>query len=115
VQQYLANLENWEQRLTNDEWFFVRIGDDLVDSLTPPEAFSAIDQIIDHLLTTDDSNLQIELILLIQSLARKADTTEMPPKLQQSLGLISKDISNTSRYHKMQFDDLLHWFRCDSP
>ena len=81
-QEALAS--DWPAALQRDEWFFARRRDDLVAGLNPSEAFAAIDEAATLLQQQSDPFLRGECGALLLSLARHADTTEMPSVLRSN-------------------------------
>lgn len=72
----------WEAALQADEWFFARLCERLVDPLSPSEAFASIGGVAELIVREADPFLVSEEGILLLSLARHSDTTELHPALE---------------------------------
>ena len=81
LNRFRSDLEHWQEALEADEWHFVRLRETLLRELDPSEAFASIDEAVSLLLQRRDAFEQDECGALLLGLARRADTTEMPPLL----------------------------------
>ena len=81
VNDFLDRTSDWERHLEIDEWFFAKLRDSLLSRLTPSDAFDAIDEFVPHVLSASDPYLCLEYVVVLDSLARHSNTTQVPPKL----------------------------------
>ncbi len=110
----LIDLDN---KLREDEWFFCKLREEIVESLSPEVAFSEITGTLELALQQEEVGLFIEVLELSLSLIRKASTTEIPIGLEQQLiklkncaNKFGKDIDYSNR----QIKEIQGWFRIKS-
>jgi hypothetical protein len=111
VSNFLERLQDWERQLGTDEWFCAKLRDDLLAALSPGEAFEAIDQLIDPVLSQRNVPVQLEIVVAIESLARHSNTTQMPPKLSSCWDTFVFRIETADVYGVRQLKGLRAWYR----
>jgi hypothetical protein len=112
AEQFKELTSNLDQKLNADEWLFAKFRESFIEPLSPAQAFTAIDEAVDLLLSQDDQHLFYECLGIIYSLSRKSDTTELPPKLKLSFNQIQ---NKANRYCDsgitQQMDQIKSWFK----
>ena len=95
----------WQEKLRADEWFFAELRDRLVNPLTPSEALRGIGGVVDLILREPDSYLRSEAGQLLIALARRSDTTELHPALQERWQQV------VSRLPRVEAEQVASWYR----
>ena len=109
AKEFEIALEGWQEKLQNDEWYFVRLREDLTKKFSPDELFSAIDDVVDLVLKQKDEFLIHETFLLLFDMYRKIDTTERTFKLSNSWTRLKQHMElNDTLIH--QFHEFERWF-----
>ena len=85
-EDYIYQLKtNWKEKLSENEWFFSDFRENLISKLSQNDAFNAIPVLINFLLKENEVDLFSEEMELLNSLVRKANTTEVPENLIENL------------------------------
>jgi hypothetical protein len=97
IQPFRAALaSDWQSALHLDEWFFSHLEDQIVARLSPSEAFTAIDEIVEVLLQQHEPTLRYYCGVFLIRLARHSDTTELPSGLHGAWDTVERFLSDTS-------------------
>jgi len=81
VNELLKAMNEWNKDTVEDEWLFARFIEQYVDTLSPSDAFQAINNISDILTDLLDESTAVDVLQIIIYLARQSKTTEVPVKL----------------------------------
>lgn len=111
ISTFQERSKDWEEQLGRNEWFFAELREEIVSPLSPPEAFALLSQAALLMLSQDEEYLCIETTELLLSLARKADTTEMPNELSDKWEALISQISRFGDYGRRQAQTLCEWYR----
>ena len=95
----------WEGKLQADEWFFTRLRERLVNTLTPSQALRDIGGVADLILCETDAYLRSELAFLLIALARRSDSTEMHPALHENWRQV------LTRLPRAAAEEIARWYR----
>lgn len=101
----------WSQKTISDEWLFAEFIEDVVDVMSPEEAFSHIDETIEVLLANNNESTIIQIIETILSLAGRSDTTEVPSKLKECHEILVKKMEQFDEYTKNTYAKLVRFYR----
>ena len=112
--EFTIALVDWKRKLNDDEGYFVCLRDRLTGSLSSEEAFNAIGEAVDVTLEQDNEFLWTEAMELILALARRSDTTEIPPQLDDRWDELMTSASRFGAYQARKTEDLRLWYRRDS-
>ena len=104
-------ITQWGKTEVKDEWFFSNFRDSLLSSVDSEGAFLGIDEIVSILLAENDSDILIEIIEILITLARKSETTEMPPILDENWGTIIRKVTSLGDYAISRIDELAKYDR----
>lgn len=91
---FLDALGNWQEKLKENEYYFAKLIEKIIDALKPQEAYS---QIVDVLKLADEQAeefLFVQLLWLSESLIRKSASTKAPDGIVQVLDKLSKKADN---------------------
>jgi hypothetical protein len=105
---FVAQTVDWRSRLAADEWFFAKLRGSLVDTLTPNEAFSGVANFARLIAEMNDPELRYEAAVVLLSLARQSNTTEMPFELKTEWGKVASAFSS-GQVSLLQ--ELKDWYR----
>ena len=109
--ELLKTIEKWGAEPIEDEWLFESFRQNILVTISPPEAFKLIDGTIDVLTTQTDESTAIEVVETILALARHSDTTELPSKLVEDLPRMSKQFEAYGIYAKDKLKELFSFYR----
>lgn len=91
----IANiLENWVEKINQDEFYFDNAFQQLIQEKSSVEAFEFIPHMVDAILSINDDYIVSELIFYLNCLYGKANTTEIHPTLSAKLEDLEKHITN---------------------
>ncbi len=100
-------LSSWQERLNADEWTFVRLRDDLIAHVDPPDAYRLIDEMVPVLLQQAEDFPRAECGAMSLALARAADTSEMPPLLARHWDQVLRALASDAQVQ----EELRRWYR----
>jgi hypothetical protein len=103
--------KSWKNKLSKDEWFFVKLRQQITKGKTPAEAFALLPGAVETVLAQTDETLCLEAFELLFDLTRIADTTELPPIIVERWDELLLHISRFSDYHKRRAKDYARWYR----
>lgn len=104
-------IEGWSKDPIDDEWLFEKFREQHVSALKPEEAFHAISQSVDVLISITDESTATEVLQTIISLARRSGTTEIPSGLQANQEVISSQFLVYGSYAKDKVKELFKYYR----
>lgn len=84
--------DDWETELDKNEWYFTDCYEELTKGLSSSDAFAAIPDIIDVLLTIKETYLLNETLDFLRIVYNVADTTEIHPILLEQWENITRHI-----------------------
>jgi len=102
----IALASDWQTAFARDEWFFVRLMDEVVSRLSPADAFAAIDEVVSLLIHESEGTLHYYCGALMLELARRSDTTEMPLGLRnhwEAVGQLVRDYPDVAEQLKLWY------------
>ncbi|MGP7816766.1 hypothetical protein [Niallia sp. 01092] len=103
-------LENWVEKINEDEFYLAHSFDRIIDNKSSVEAFEYIPHMIDAILETNDDFIASQLIFYTNCMYGKANTTELHPIFVSKLEELEKHIlslhgNNSKReYEEMKRD-----------
>lgn len=111
--EFLNCLIDFEKKLAQDEWYFVKFRDRLRAKLDSSSAFSELNKFIDFIIssTYSDENIVIEMLEIALSLMNISNTTEIPKSLQSNKAKLEEKTQNYGNYCKSKVDDIFNWYR----
>ena len=86
-------LEDWVEKINEDEFYLSTAFDKLIQEKTSFEAFDFIPYMLDAILETNDDFVASQLIFYMNCLYGKADTTEIHPVLSQKQEKLDQHIA----------------------
>lgn len=107
--EWLNAVQDWETKLDNDEWVFVKLREVFVQSLSPEEAWTELEPIGRRILIESDQYLKGELGALMLSVAIHSKTTELPINLEVEFPKIISTLRDAGS-HQVS-DGISRWFR----
>jgi hypothetical protein len=72
-------LDNWVEKINQDEFYFANSFDQLINEKSSSESFDFIPHMIEAILLTNDDFIASQLIFYCNCLYGKANTTELHP------------------------------------
>ena len=82
-----------------------------VNPMSTVDAFEAIGETVEVLLSQTDESNAIEVVQTLIALARQSDTTEIPSKLLSKKMAIESQFSKFCGYAKNQMQELFYYYR----
>lgn len=95
-------LENWVQKINEDEFYFSNAFDQLIQEKTSYEAFEFIPHMLEAILETNDDFIAAQLIFYLSCLYGKADTTEIHNALSEQQTKLEKHIASLNGHYAMR-------------
>ena len=111
AEAFAARVIGWPEKLADDEWFFARLREELVGSLSPCAAFDAIGGMVSWALLQDDPDLLAEAGEFLLTLVRRSDTTEKPPALAGDWQRLADRLTEIGPWGHAQVIQLRRWYR----
>ena len=109
--QLLHTIGEWSKNPIEDEWLFEKFREQFVNPMSTVDAFEAIGETVEVLLSQTDESNAIEVVQTLIALARQSDTTEIPSKLLSKKMAIESQFSKFCGYAKNQMQELFHYYR----
>jgi len=109
--QLLHAIGEWSKDPIEDELVFVKFREQIVNRMSTVDAFEAIGETVDVLLSQTDEFNAIEVVQTLIGLARQSDTTEIPSKLLSQKIVIESQFSKFGSYAKNKIQELFHYYR----
>ena len=82
---YKSSMEKYRVNGSGDEWFIAKLTDSLLKDCSSSIAFDAIEPIVDVAISEVEGNLFYDHVQFLIKLARKANTSESPEVLKNSI------------------------------
>ncbi|MES2976533.1 MAG: hypothetical protein V4757_23170 [Pseudomonadota bacterium] len=101
----------WKQEPIGDEWLFDRFRRDCIISMTPEEAFDAIDETVEVLVGETDSSTIVELTQCLITLARQSQTTQTPRSISENRNVMKLLVLEKDNYVTEKMQELLRYYR----
>ena len=104
-------IEHWKSDPIEDEWFFESFRDVFIGKMSPPEAFSFINETVVFLIKEEDESTACEILQTIINLAVKSQTTEVPSILKENRKIIESQFYSRGDYSKSKLRELFRYYR----
>lgn len=104
-------IERWNSNPIPDEWLFEKFRKQFVVTMPTLEAFDLIDGTVELLLRQVDESTATEILQTIIALARRSDTTEIPPKLLMQKAALIDQFSTFGDYANNKLQELFQYYR----
>ena len=82
----------WEDKLSNDEWYFSNGFETITEGMSPEEAFNYIPNVIEVLFKLDDDFLVWVTLYFLIELYGLANTTQIHPYLEGNWSVLLQHI-----------------------
>lgn len=102
-------LDNWIEKINEDEFYFSNAFDQLIQEKTSYEAFEFIPHMLEAILETNDDFVAAQLIFYLNCLYGKANTTEIHTALAEQQTKLEKHITNLNGHYAMRDYRELKW------
>ena len=109
--QLLHTIGEWSKNPIEDEWLFEKFREQFVNRMSTVDAFEAIGETVEVLLSQTDESNAIEVVQTLITLARQSDTTEIPSKLLSQKIVIESQFSKFGGYAKNTIQELFYYYR----
>lgn len=107
----LHTIDGWSKDPIEDEWLFEKFREQFVNRMSTAEAFEAIGETVDVLLSQSDESTATEVVQTLIALARQSDTTEIPSTLLARKPVIVNQFSAFGDYAKNKLQELFRHYR----
>jgi hypothetical protein len=107
---YIVAIENYRTNGSEDECFFAKLTDGLLDGCESHDAYEAIDAIVEHALDENDEGLYYDHLQFILRLGRKVDTSQAPESLINNVAKLEKMASNFGQPQLSSLKEICAWF-----
>ena len=108
-------IENWEAKLQEGEWYFVRLRERITSDMEPHEAFDAISDAVEIVSKQTNEFLCSESFKLLLDLSHIANTRELNPVLKERWDRLCSHVVQFGEQHKQQVSELKWWYGKNSP
>ena len=95
-------LENWVEKINEDEFYFSTVFDQLIQGKTSYEAFEFIPHMLEAIIETNDDFVAAQLIFYLNCLYGKADTTEIHTALSEQTTKLEKHLASLNGHYAMR-------------
>jgi len=95
-------LENWVEKINEDEFYFSNAFDRVFQEKTSYEAFEFIPHMLEAILETNDDFVAAQLIFYLNCLYGKADTTEIHAAFSEQQIKLEKHIASLNGHYAMR-------------
>ena len=95
-------LENWVEKINEDEFYFSTAFGQLIQEKTSYEVFEFIPHMLEAILETNDDFVAAQLIFYLSCLYGKADTTEKHAALSEQQTKLEKHIASLDGHYAMR-------------
>ncbi|WP_445491721.1 hypothetical protein [Niallia sp. 03133] len=100
-------LENWVEKIKEDEFYLAHSFDRLIDNKSSMEAFEYIPHMLDAILETNDDFIASQLIFYTNCMYGKANTTELHPVFVLKLEELESHIHHIDGNHsKREYEEM---------
>ena len=113
--QFIDSLIGCESNIENDEWYFCKSRENIINSLSPNEAFDSIMEIL-NLAVIKEYHDFLDLILQFAlELSLKSETTQLPQGLENILNEIYLIIPNIDKeYYINKINEVCNFYRINN-
>ncbi|MGR6871477.1 hypothetical protein ACU6U9_04035 [Pseudomonas sp. HK3] len=111
AEYYKLGMEKYRSEGAEDEWFCSKLTESLLNNCSSNDAFDAIDPIVALAVTELESDLFYDHIQFLIQLGRKANTSESPDILKNSIGLLHQKATKYGPPQVTALNELCTWFR----
>lgn len=95
-------LEDWVEKINQDEFYFSNAFNPLIQNKTSYEAFDFIPHMLDAIIETSDDFFASQLIFYLNCLYGKADTTEIHPVLLKKQVMIERHLAGLDGHYAIK-------------
>ena len=93
--------KDYEKKLMNDEWSFTKFRESILENIDESNCFETINNAVMIIIKEEDNYLVYELLVLLNDLIRKSNTTEIPNKLEDNLEALTQKFKGDDNQEKM--------------
>jgi|APSaa5957512576_1039674.scaffolds.fasta_scaffold326382_1 hypothetical protein len=111
MNELIKTIDEWNKDPIEDEWLFETFREQYVGTMSPSEAFQAIDCTIDVLINLSDESTAVEVLETIIDLARQSDTTQVPAKLSKTRAALINQFKGMDDYARDKLGELFQYYR----
>ncbi len=111
IKKLIQTIEEWNKDPIEDEWLFETFREKFISTMSPVEAFQAVDDTVDILINLSDESTAIEVLQTIIRLARQSDTTEVPKRLSEMKETIINQFKDMEDYARDKLNELFRYYR----
>jgi hypothetical protein len=104
-------IQYWESGDVVDEWMFQKLRDEVVGNMRSDEAFESIEFAVLRLLEHQGEFVANEILETVLSLARRSQTTEIPPALAAAQCELTDQFGRYGEYSKTRLRELFRYYR----
>lgn len=90
----MVAIEEYRTNGSEDEWFFSKLTDGLLDGCESHDAYEAIEAIVEHALDENDEGLFYDHLQFILRLGCKADTSQAPASFIKNVAKLERIATN---------------------
>lgn len=109
----MNEFENWllnaRVRCENDEWALTNAREEIVTTMTPEEAYDALAAAFELMEKQESPFCFANCCWFVLALARKADTTQLPPEVLPIISALKSKANLLREQHELE--KVLTWFR----
>lgn len=111
AENYKSSMEKYRVSGSDDEWFFAKLTDSLLEDCTSSTAFDAIEPIVSIAISEIEGDLFYDHMQFLIKLGRKAKTSESPEALKNSIESLHEKAINFGSPQLEAIKELCAWFR----
>jgi len=111
AEKYISSMQNYRVSGSDDEWFFAKLTDSLLEECNGSAAFDAIEPIVGIAVSEIEGDLFYDHVQFLIKLGRKANTSESPVALKNSIESLQEKAFNFGRSEMDAVKQLCTWFR----
>jgi len=104
-------INHWNKEPIENEWYFEEFRDKYVEYMSPEGAFAAINECVSFLVKEKSESTSCEILQTMLNLAKKSQTTELPPGLEKQEALVRRQFSLYGDYSKAKMVELFKYYR----
>lgn len=114
---YINKLEQiiveWSKRPIEDEWLFASFQENVIEKMSPEDAYSQIGPTLDILIKQTDESTAFEVLQSVYLLARTSDTTEVPAKLSNCKEQLMEQFNCYDKHCRDAYKEFLTFYRLE--
>lgn len=108
--EYKRKIELYRSEGSDDEWFYGKACDAILEKCNSSEAYDAIKEITFLAVSEVDSGFFYYHIQFLIRLGRAANTTESPAELKGAMSLLIKKAEGAGEEQERSMQELCAWF-----